>query len=125
MSEVSLRRLRMVMSTMTDGTVWRTDGKFAAVELVSGPVSKLGSLINNLIEGRENVIRKLHLSDGGCTRGSCTDSETGDTLLREGSVEYAIGSILGVEVHGAPENATKFDIFAEAHGGVILGEGNV
>ena len=51
MGEMSLGMLRMVMSTMTDGTARGTNTQTTDVELSSGTVTVLGSLVDELIGG--------------------------------------------------------------------------
>ena len=105
---------------MTNSTVRRANSQSSTVELISGTISKLGSLVHNLIEGRENIISELHLRNGSCSRCRCTDSKSSDALLRQRRVEDAICSILFIEAHCAAENSTKFDIFSKDHCAVIF-----
>lgn len=56
-TEVSLRGLGVVKSTMTNSAAGSTNGQFATVEEIPGPVAVLGSLIHYLwrVGGRIKV----------------------------------------------------------------------
>lgn len=53
----------MVVSTVTHGTTRSSDSQTAAVELVTRSVTEFGCLVHKLVEGRENVVCKLNLSN--------------------------------------------------------------
>ncbi len=61
--KVGLRGLAVVVAAMANGPVGRADREPSAVKLVPGPVPVLCSLVCDLIDRRENVVRKLNLGD--------------------------------------------------------------
>lgn len=67
MSEISLGGLTVIMGTMTYGPTWRTDGEASSRELVSGSIAKFSSFIDDLVEGWEDIVSKLHFCDGSLT----------------------------------------------------------
>ena len=95
------------------------------VELIAGAVPELGSLVDNLVKGREDVISELHLGDCCCTGSSGTNSETSDTLLGQGSAEDTIGTVLLIKAHCATENSTELDILSEDQSTVVSFHGQV
>ena len=103
----------MIQSTVTDSSVRRADSKLSTVKLIARAIPELCSLIYYLVEGWENVVCKLHLSNRCSACASCADSETSDALLRKGRVENAIRAIFLVKAHSAAENAAKLDVFAK------------
>ena len=70
MCEVGLRRLRMVKRSVTDCAPSCPDCKRSAFELTTRTVSILCRLIDNLIEGWEDIVSKLYLCDSGMTGNS-------------------------------------------------------
>jgi hypothetical protein len=124
-SEVGLRRLRVVVSSVADGTAWRPNSQFSAVKLIARSISIFSRFVHDLIEGWEDVISELHLSNGGRTCSRHANSEASDTLLGEGRVEDAISAVFLIEVHSAAEHASKLDILAENDGRVVCLERQV
>lgn len=113
------------MRTVTDCAVGRSENELAAIKFVTRTISVLGSLVDNLIESRENVISELHLSDGSCAGGCEADSKTTDTLLGERSVENSVSAVFLVETHRAAEDTSKLDVLTEYHCVVIGLKSNV
>ena len=83
MREVSLGRLRVVEGTMADCSPGGSEGEGSAVELSSWPVSILGSLVDNLVKGREDVVAKLYLRDGSVTWHCQSDGKASDDLQQK------------------------------------------
>jgi len=46
----------VVESTVTHCPTWCTNGQSTAVELIPGAVAELGRFINQLVEGREDIV---------------------------------------------------------------------
>lgn len=93
MSEVCLRRLRVVKCTVADSTPSCPDCKGSAFELTTRTVSILCGLIDNLIEGWEDIVTKLYLCDSGMPGNSQPNSESDNTLLGKRSIENPIDSV--------------------------------
>lgn len=70
-------------------------------------------LKENLVEGRENIICKLDFSNSSHTNRGETYSERSNSLFTEWSVENSGCSEFLIEVKGASEHPTEFDIFSE------------
>lgn len=93
-SKVSLRRLRVIVSSVTDSSAWRSNRKLATVKLISGTISVFCCFVDNLwgcenkgtdnssylIKSRENVVSKLNLCDSTGTSDGSSDTKAGDTL---------------------------------------------
>ncbi len=79
-TEVSLRRLAVVMGAMTHGTIRCAERQPSNIELPAAAVAVLGRLIYDLIKCGKDVIRKLHLRDGSMPNGCHTNCKTSDTL---------------------------------------------
>lgn len=104
---------------MANGSVRRANSELTTVELVAGTVPVLGSLVDNLVESREDVVSELHLSNRGSSRGRGTNCKSSDTLFGERSVEDSISAVFLVQAHGAAEDSTELDIFAEDKSAVV------
>jgi len=116
--KVGLWALGVVKGTVSHGGAGSANSQTANVKQVSGSVTVLGRLIDklwqdtvrtiinilllggernqgdkstpNLVEGGEDVVSKLDLGDGGGTHRRKPNSETGNRLLTEGSVEHPV-----------------------------------
>ena len=77
------------------------------------PVQRRVGLIDDLIEGGEDIVAELDLSDGGISSHCQSYRESDDSLLRKRGVEYSIYSVALAETGGAAKHAAKFDIFTE------------
>lgn len=115
MGEIGLGRLRMVAGTVPNSTTRCAEDERAAVEFVARSVSVFSSLIDELIESGEDIISKLHFSNHVCSDRSHADSEAGDALFTERSVENSIGSVFLVQIHRATENTAEFNVLTEAN----------
>lgn len=103
----------MIACSVTDGATGRSNSELATVELVTRSVAELGSFIDDLIESGEDVVSKLHLSDGCSTSGSHTNSKASNTLFRQRSVENTISSVLLVQTHSASKDTAKLNILTK------------
>ena len=54
---------------MSDRAARGPDGESTAAELAARAVPELGGLVDDLVEGREDVVRKLDFRDGGLPHG--------------------------------------------------------
>ena len=77
------------------------------------PIAKLGSLIDDLIEGRVDVIGKLDLGDWFHTLRGRTNGESHNALFSQRGVEDSLRPELGLQVHRTTENSSKGDIFTK------------
>lgn len=76
-------------------------------------------LIDQLIESRKHIIRKLNLGHRPEPLKRRPDRKPHDPLLAERRVEDALVAKLVCEVHAAAEDAAEGDVFAEEeHAGV-------
>merc|ERR1712072_455459 len=103
----------MIMSTMSHRAVRGSDRKASHVEFVPGAVPELRSLVDNLVESRENIVRELDLSDGGRPDGGHADGEPDDALLTERGVEDSVLSKLLLKVHGGTEDTAETYVLSE------------
>lgn len=113
MSEISLRRLWMIKSTMTNSTPCSSKCKTCTIKLSSWSKSILSSLIDNLIESRENIITELYLSNCSMSYNSKSNSKTCNALFWKWCVKYSIYSILFEKSTSTTENTSKFNILTE------------
>ena len=60
-SEVSFWALTVVQGAVTNGATGRSESEAPIVKKISTPISIFGGLVNNLIEGREDVVCELNL----------------------------------------------------------------
>mmetsp|Transcript_59143 Transcript_59143/g.183465 ORF Transcript_59143/g.183465 Transcript_59143/m.183465 type:complete len:574 (-) Transcript_59143:764-2485(-) len=86
-------------------------------------VPVLGDLIHNLVESREDVVRKLHLCDGAVACHGEANSESCDCLLRHRGIQHAVSTVLLAQADGAAEHTAEGDVLAEEHR-LLVGEGN-
>jgi len=91
----------------------------------AGPIPQLGRLVDQLIEGRVDVVGKLDLGNGLHALGRAADGEADDALLRQRRVEDALRPELRGQVHGSPEDAAERDVFAEEKHALVPAEGGV
>ena len=70
----------MVMPSMTHRPIWGSDGQTPTIKLATAPVSVLGSLIDNLIKSRVDVVCKLDLSYGSAAKCSCPNTKPNNPL---------------------------------------------
>ena len=115
----------MVEGSVTDSSIWAPNCHFTAVKLITRAIAELGSFVDDLIEGREDIVSELNLSNGRSTSASCSNGKASDTLLAQGSVEHAISAVLLVEAHSAAEHAAKLDILTENESAIISFHGHV
>ena len=104
---------------MTDCSIWAPNCHFTAVKLITRAIAELGSFVDDLIEGREDIVSELNLSNGRSTSASCSNGEASDTLLAQRRVEHAISAVLLVEAHSAAEHTAKLDILTENESAII------
>ena len=81
MAEVGLGRLRVIMTSMTNSSIRRTDRQTSHIEHTSTTITIFSGLIHDLIESREDIIRELNLGNRGVAHSSHTNSKTSDTLF--------------------------------------------
>lgn len=114
MREERLGALRMVKSTVANAATGHSDDESTTVlPCGSFPVAELGSLVDDLIECRIDVIGELYLGDW-FQSGSCTAyAEASYALLRQRSVENSRSAKFISKAFGASKDATKSDILAE------------
>ncbi len=62
MCEEALRALTVIVPSVTNSPIGRSDGQTPTVELTTTPVSVFGGLVDNLIKCRIDVVCKLYLS---------------------------------------------------------------
>jgi len=91
--KIRFRRLWMIMSSMSNSTIWWSEGKTSTVKFVSRSISIFSSFINNLIKSWENVISKLHFSNSCTTWCCCSNCKSSNTLFGKWSIEYSICSV--------------------------------
>ena len=101
------------MSAVSNSSARSPDGQTADIPVVSTTVSELGGFVHNLIEGREDVVGKLDLCNGGVANRCKADRKPGNSLFTERSVEDSVIAVLLVQVLGTTENSAKFDIFSK------------
>ena len=84
------------MAAVTDGAIGRANGQAADVVLASGPEPELGSLVHNLIKGREDVVRKLDLRNGAHALRRCPNGKPQDSLhmtsIHWGEVNWSLST---------------------------------
>lgn len=105
----------MITGTMTNSGARRPNNKVSTVKFVSRPVSILGSFIDKLIEGRENVVGKLHLSNDIGSAGGHSDGKSSDTLFAKRSIENSVCAVLLVQSHCASEHSSELHVFSKTH----------
>jgi hypothetical protein len=98
---------------MSDSSPCRSDCEGATVELTSWSESELGSLVNDLVEGRIDVVAELDLGDGGVADCCDADREADDALFWERGVEDTVNTVFLGETARATEDSSEFDILAE------------
>ena len=112
-TEVSLRRLRVVQGTVANCAPCWSECQFSAFELSSWSVSVFGGFIDNLIKSRENIITKLYFSNGSMSSDGNTDGKSCNTLFRQRGIENSVDTVLLLEATCAPEDSTEFNILTE------------
>ena len=70
----------MVEAAVPDGHGGRADGEAPTVVLAAGAVAQLGGLVDDLVEGGEDVVGELDLGDGSVAHGGYADPEARDAL---------------------------------------------
>ena len=101
------------MAAVTHRSVGRAHREPAALEVVPAAVSQLGRLVNQLVEGGEDVVCELDLGDGEVARRRQANREGDDALLAQRSVENALSSEVLVEVVRAAEDSAELYVFAK------------
>ena len=96
--EVGLRTLGVIVASMANSTARGPDSQTSAIPLISASVPVLGCLVDNLIEGWEDVVSELDLGDSCLSNTRQPNSEASNTLLAKRAVEDSVGSVLFVEV---------------------------
>src|SRR5699024_3989531 len=107
MGKVGFWRLRVIKPTGNAPAIGGTDGQPADIEQVSGAVTEVGTLVDDLVESRKNIIGELDLGHGHRALGRQTIGKANNALLHQGRVEAALASILLLQVAGGTENPTK------------------
>lgn len=101
---------------MADCTPGGSDSQGSALKLSSRPISILCCLIDDLVEGWENVVPELYLSNGRVSCNCSPDGEADDSLFCEWGVEYTINSVFLNETGRASEYSSEFNVFSEDFG---------
>mmetsp|Transcript_9749 Transcript_9749/g.27182 ORF Transcript_9749/g.27182 Transcript_9749/m.27182 type:complete len:241 (+) Transcript_9749:317-1039(+) len=84
-SEVALNTLAVVHAAVSHGGTRRPDHNVSSTaNCIAIPV--LGHLVDNLVEGRKDVVSELHLRDGRVPRHRQPHCKTCDGLLRNGCI---------------------------------------
>mmetsp|Transcript_147276 Transcript_147276/g.473090 ORF Transcript_147276/g.473090 Transcript_147276/m.473090 type:complete len:570 (+) Transcript_147276:395-2104(+) len=123
MGKVGFHALAVVHAAVADGRAWRSDDNVSSTAAgIAVPV--LGDLVHDLIEGRENVVRELHLCDGRVSGNGQSDREASDCLLSDRCIHHPALTELFAEAHRGPEDATERDILTEDDRLGILLHGN-
>jgi len=86
-------------------------------------IAQLGGLVDELVEGRVDVVGELDLGDGLHALGGGADGEADDALLRQRRVEDALRPELGRQIHRGAEDAAEGDVFAEKEHALVGAEG--
>lgn len=108
----------MIEGSVSDCSPGGSNGQRTTLKLTTGPIAILGSFVDDLIKGGENIVGKLNFCDGGMSSDCSSDGESDDALLGERSVKDSIYSILLDESGGAPEDSSELDVFSENFGAV-------
>lgn len=113
-----------LQSTVTNSARRHSHNQAAAIEgcVSASSEAHLGSLIDQLVERRVNVVGKLDLGDGSHALESDADCKAHDALLRKRSVEYPFGAEIRSEVHAAAEHSSESHVFAEQKNSVVIGK---
>src|SRR5690554_5116963 len=107
MGKVGFWRLRVIKRTGNAPAIGGTNGQPADIEQVSGAVTELGTLVDDLVESRKNIISELDLGHGHRALGRQAIGKADDALLHQGRVETALASVLLLQMAGSTENPTK------------------
>lgn len=121
MGKKCLIGLAMPKPPVTNRATGSPYSKASAVPVGAASISELGCLVDQLVEGRENVVVELDLSYGIVTLGGKTYSESGDSLLAQRGVEDSVVSVFFVKVLSAAENTSKLNVFPKDVGVLVLG----
>ena len=76
-------------------------------------IPELGRFVDNLVEGRENVVGELDLRDRLHTFRCGSNGKPHDPLFCQWCIEDPIRSEFRLKLHGASEDAAKGHIFPE------------
>src|SRR5882672_1466746 len=104
--EERLRRLRVVVASLDPAAHGRADHHRRAV-LASAPVAELGQLVHDLIERREDEVRKLDLGDRAEAVHRHPDRRADDPGLGQGRVDDAVGPELLDQTDGRAEHPAE------------------
>jgi len=100
---------------MSNRSTGRAERKPATVPLVPRPVPELGSLVNNLIERREDVVSELNLRNRSPSHRSISNSKPGNALLAERCVEDTLIPKLLAQANRTPEDSTECHVLSECY----------
>ena len=78
-----------------------------------------------LVKCGEDIVSKLDLCDSIGPGHGEADSEAGNALLTQRSVEDSLLPVLLSQAHGAAENSAEGHVLPEYAGGVVGGQGDV
>ena len=112
-AEVRLRRLGVIQSAVSNRSAWSTEHNSSTVEQVARPVAVLGSFVHDLIEGWEDVVGKLDLSDAPVPHSGVPNRKSGNALLTQRGVEDTVVAELFSQAVTASEDSTERNILAE------------
>lgn len=83
----------MIECAVSDGSPGGPNGERSALELSSRPVSVLGCLVDDLVEGGEDIVAELDLGYRGVSGHCQPDRESDDALLGQRRVEHPVHSV--------------------------------
>lgn len=103
----------MVEPSVANSSPGGSECERSTVELSTGSESEFGSLVDDLIESREDVVSELNLSNSVVPCSSQSYCEPSNSLFTYWSIENSIDSVLFNQPTGASENSTEFYILPE------------
>ncbi len=99
---------------MSNTTAGHSDDQTAQISTrLSLTKSELAGFIDDLIEGRKDVVCELNLNDGFHALRCHANRRSDNPLLRQRCVKNSIGPKFGLEVACTPEDTTKYLIGLE------------
>ncbi len=116
----------MIEPAINTATIGRADGETTAVKFITTAIAILGSFINNLIKGRENIIGKLDFGDGYRTLCGQTNGKTNNTLFGDRGVKATLVTVFFLQITGRSKHATKLTyIFTQTNHSLIRSHGYI
>jgi hypothetical protein len=112
----------MVQGAMANATTGHPDHHAATALCLcvnSGAVSDLCSLVDDLVESWVDVIGELDLGNRTHAFHCSSDCEASNALFGQRSIKDTVLAEFIGQVHGAAEDATESDVFAEQHDTLI------